>query len=49
MNNIELCEKIATNAHNYIKIFIENDCEFLDLISSETIKIYNTFISMNNN
>ena len=43
MNNSELCEKIAFNAHNYIKIFIDNECEFLDLISIDTVKIYNTF------
>lgn len=48
MNNIELCEKIATNAHNYIKIFIENDCEFLDLISIDTIQIYHTLLANNN-
>ena len=48
MNNIELCEKIAINAHNYIKIFIDNECEFLDLISIDTIKIYNTLLLNNN-
>jgi hypothetical protein len=44
LNNIELCEKIANNAHNYCKLFIENDCEFLDLISIDTIQTYNTFL-----
>lgn len=47
MNNIELCKKIAHYSHNYIKIFIENNCDFLDLISIETIKIYNTFLVQN--
>lgn len=43
MENIDLCEKIANQAHHYIKIFLNNDCEFLDLISKETIRVYNYY------
>ena len=42
LQNIELCEKIANKAHNYISIFLNNNCEFLDLISKETIFMYNS-------
>lgn len=41
LQNIEMCEKIANKAHNYISIFLNNNCEFLDLISKETIYLYN--------
>jgi hypothetical protein len=43
----DLCEKIAHKAHNYIIQFTNNDCEFLDLISRETIRVFNETNSPN--
>lgn len=43
INNIELCEKISTNAYNYSQLFLENNCEFLDNISKNTLEVYNHY------